>query len=148
VKAPPGVLVHPDGNADVVVAQTDTVGTRLGRAGCGGTGIEHVGERDAGETHHPDDRIRVRHRPAATDCELNVLPTDTRIGQREADCVGGHLHGGFALEAAERVQTHADDCHLVRTTTHADALHQFDPFGTYLASNVTGSAVGERKGWP
>ena len=142
------MLVHPDSNADVVVAQPDTVGTRLGRAGCGGTGIEDVGERNAGETDHADDRIRVRHRPAAADCELNVLPGDTRVGEREPDGVGGHLHGGFALEAAEWVQAYPDDRDFVRTAAHADALHHFDPFGNYLASNVTGSAVGERKGWP
>ena len=120
-EGPPGVLVHPDSNADVVVAQPDTVGARLGRAGCGGTSVEDIGERNAGETDHADDRIRVRHRPAAADRELNVLPGDTRVGEREPDGVGGHLHGGFALEAAEWVQTHADDCHLVRTTTHAGA---------------------------
>jgi hypothetical protein len=40
---------------------------------------------------------------------LDILPLDARIGKRELDGTGSHFHGGLALEATERVQTHADD---------------------------------------
>ena len=48
-----GVLVQADRDADVVVAQPDTVGAGLRGAGGGGAGVEHVGERDAGSPTMP-----------------------------------------------------------------------------------------------
>ena len=131
------MLVHSDRDADVVVTQPDTVGAQFGRAGRGGTGIEHVSERNAGETHHADNRVRIGHRPTAADRELDVFPRDTRIGEGELNGVAGHLHGGLAVEATERVQTHTDDGNVVHTIVPDSRL-----------ANVTGSAVGERKGWP
>src|SRR5262249_5892102 len=89
------------------------VGAQFGGAGGRGTGIEHIGERDTGESHHADDCVRVGHGPAATDRELDVPPFDTRVSERELDGVGAHLHCGFALEATERVQTHSDDSDVI-----------------------------------
>lgn len=43
------MLVEADGNTDVVLAQPDGVGGLLDGAGRGGAGVEHVGERDAGQ---------------------------------------------------------------------------------------------------
>ena len=103
------VLVETDGDADVVVAQPDTVRARLGRARRGGAGIEDVGERDAREADHADDGVGVRHRPAATGGELHVAPLDPGVGDRGEDGVDAHLHRGLALEPAERMQSHADD---------------------------------------
>jgi hypothetical protein len=107
------VLVHADRDADVVVAQANPVRAGLGCAGRRRAGIEHVGERNPGEPHHADDGVRVRHRPAAADRELDVLPLDAGVGERELYGVGGHLHRGLALEATEGMQPHPNDGDLV-----------------------------------
>src|SRR5690606_4343788 len=97
------VLVQTDRDADVIVAQPDSVRARLGGAGGGGTGVEDVGERDTGQPDHRDDRVGVGDGPAAAGGELDVLPLQARVGDRGDDGVDTHLHGGLALEAAERV---------------------------------------------
>ena len=107
------MLVHAHRDADVVVAQPDTVGAGLRRAGRRGTGVEHVGERDAGQPDHADDRVGVGHRPAAADGELDVLPLDARVGDGGEDRLDTHLHRGLALEPTEGMQAHPDDRHLI-----------------------------------
>ena len=104
-----GVLVQADGDADVVVAEPNAVRAGLGGAGGGGAGVEHVGERDARQPHHADDRVRVGHRPAAAGGELDVLPLDAGVGDRGEDGVDAHLHRRLAFEPAERVQANTDD---------------------------------------
>ena len=66
------VLVHADGDADVVVARPDGVGA-AGGAGRGGAGVEHVHERDAGQSEQADDRVGVGDLPAAAEGELDVV---------------------------------------------------------------------------
>src|SRR6185312_3467657 len=107
------MFVQADGDPDVVVAQPDSVGAGLGGAGRGRAGVEHVGEGDARETDHGDDRVRIGDRPAATGGGLDVLPLDTRVVDREPDGVDAHLHRGLALETTEWVQTHSDDRDVV-----------------------------------
>ena len=107
------VLVQADGDADVVVAQPDAVRARLGGAGRGGAGVEHVGERDARQADHADDGVGVGDRPAAARGELDVLPLDAGVGDRGEDGVDAHLHRGLALEPAERMQSNTDDGDVV-----------------------------------
>ena len=107
------MFVEADGDADVVVAEPDAVRARLGGAGSGGARVEDVGERDAREPDHADDRVRVGDRPAAAGGELDVLPLDSGVGDRGEDGVDAHLHGRLALEPAERVQANTDDGDVV-----------------------------------
>ncbi len=111
------MLVHADGDADVVLAQPDGVSRLLDGAGGGGAGIEHIGERDARQPHEPGDGVGVGHLVAATERELDVLPLDARVGERGLDRVGAHLHGGLGAEPAERVKPHADDGDVVHLHT-------------------------------
>ncbi len=97
-----GVLVQADGDADVVLAQPDGVGSLLDGTGRGGTGIEDVRERDAGQPDEAGHRVRVGHLVAAAEAELDVLPLDTGVGQRELDGFSTHLHCRL-LEPAEWV---------------------------------------------
>jgi hypothetical protein len=99
----PRMLVHADGDANVVIAQPDTVGTRLRRARRGRTRVEDIGERDAGQSDHAHDCVGVGHRPAAAHTELDVLPLDAGIGDRGEDRVGAHLHRRLPLEPPERM---------------------------------------------
>ena len=69
-------------------------------AGRGRAGVEDVGERDAGEADQPGHRVGVGHLVAAADAELDVLPVDAGVGERELDRVGAHLHRGL-VEPAE-----------------------------------------------
>ena len=107
------MLVQPDGDADVVLAEPDRVGGLLDGRRRGGAGVEDVGERDAGQADQPGHRVGVGHLVAAAEAELDVVPLDTRVVERELDRVGAHLHGGL-VEPAERVQPHADDGDVVR----------------------------------
>ena len=109
---PAGVLVHADGDADVVLAQPDRVRRLLNRRRRGRAGVEDVGERDPGETDQPRHRVGVRHLVAAAEAELNVLPVDAGVGERELDRVGAHLHCGL-VEPAEGMKPHADDRDVV-----------------------------------
>ena len=108
------VLVQADGDADVVVAQPDSVGTCLRGTGRRRAGVEHVGERDARQSDHADDRVRVGHRPAAAGGELDVFPLDAGVGDGGEDGVDAHLHGRLAFESTERMQAYADDRDVVR----------------------------------
>src|SRR6185437_11183753 len=112
VNAPRGCLSRPT-DADVVVAQSNSVGTGLGGAGSGGAGVEHIGERDSGQAHHADDRVGIGHRPTAAGRELDVSPVHSGVSDRSEDRVDAHLHRGLAFEAPERVKAHADDGHVV-----------------------------------
>ena len=78
------VLVQADGYADVVLAQPDGVGGLLDGTGRGGTGVEHVGERDTGEPDQPGDRIGVGYLVATAEAELDVFPLDTGVGRARA----------------------------------------------------------------
>ena len=133
------MLVQPDGDADVVVAQPDSVGTRLGGAGRGGAGVEHVREGDARQADHADDGVGIGHRPAAADTELDVVPAHPRVGDGGSDGIHTHLHRRLALETAEWVQPHPDD---------GDVVHP----GSFRVSptvNITVKpASGERHGAP
>ena len=106
------VLVQADGDADVVLAQPDGVGGLLNGTGRGGAGVEHVGERDAGQPDQAGHRVGVGHLVAAAEAELDVLPLHTGVGQRGLDGLGAHLHRGL-VEPAERMQAHADDGDIV-----------------------------------
>ena len=106
------VLVQADGYADVVLAQPDGVGGLLDGTGRGGAGVEHVGERDAGEPDQPGDRVGVRYLVAAAEAELDVFPLDTGVGERELDRVGAHLHRCL-VEAAKWMKSHPDDGDIV-----------------------------------
>jgi hypothetical protein len=64
------------------------------------TGVEDVGERNAGQPDQARHRIRVGHLVAATEAELDVFPIHTGVAQRGLDGLGAHLHGGL-LEPAE-----------------------------------------------
>ena len=88
-----GVLVQADGDADVIVAQSDSVGTGLRGAGRSRAGVEHVGEGDPRQSDHAHDRVRVGHRPAAAGGELDVFPLDAGVGDGGEDRVDAHLHG-------------------------------------------------------
>ena len=112
------MLVQTDGDADVVLAQSDGVGGLLNGAGRGGAGVEDVGEGDAGQPDQAGHRVGVGHLVAAAEPELDVLPVHTGVGQRELDGLGTHLHRGL-LEPAEWMQAHADDGYLVAHVTHA-----------------------------
>jgi hypothetical protein len=107
------MLVQADGDADVVVAQPDSIGTRLGGTARRRARVEHVGEGNSCQSHHADDRVGVAHRPAAAGRELDVLPLHTGVGDRGEDRIDAHLHRGLAFEASERVQADADDGHDV-----------------------------------
>ena len=111
-----GVLVQADGDADVVLAQPDGVGGLLNGTGRGGAGIEDVGERDTGQPDEAGHRVRVGHLVAAAEAELDVLPLHARVGQRELDGFGTHLHCGL-LEPAEWMQAHADDGDVISHRT-------------------------------
>jgi hypothetical protein len=117
VKAPRGVLVQADGDADVVVAEPDSVGARLRRAGRGGACVEHVGERDSRQPHHADDRVGIGDGPAAAGRGPDVLPVHARIGDGGEDRVDRHLHGGLAVEPAERMDADTDDGYVVHWST-------------------------------
>jgi hypothetical protein len=106
------MLVQADGDADVVLAQPDGVSRLLDGGGRSRAGVEDIGEGDAGEPDQPRHRVRVGHLVAAAETELDVLPLHACVGQRELDRLGAHLHGGL-VEAAERVQAHADDGDVV-----------------------------------
>jgi hypothetical protein len=121
----PGVLVEADGDPDVVLAQPDRVGAHLGGGGGRGAGVEHVGERDAGEAHEPRDGVGVGHLVAAAHAELDVAPLDPGVAQRRVDGVGAHLHRRLAVEPPERVQAHPDDRDLV----HPDSPSSPAPTG-------------------
>ena len=108
-----GMLVQPDGDADVVLAQPDRVrGLLNGRRG-GRAGVEDVGERDPGQADQPGHRVGVRHLMAAAEPELDVAPVDTRVVECELNRVGTHLHRGL-VEPAEGMKPHADDGDVVR----------------------------------
>ena len=107
------MLVQADGDADVVVAQPNSVGAGLGGAGGGGARVEHVGERDAGQPDHADDGVGIGDRPTAARRGPDVAPLHAGVGDRGEDGVDAHLHGRLALEPAERVQADADDRYVV-----------------------------------
>ena len=72
------VLVHADGDADVVLARADGVGRQLQRRRRGGAAVVDVHERDAGEPEPADDRVGVVDLEAAAERELHVLPLRRR----------------------------------------------------------------------
>ena len=78
-----GVLVQPDRDADVVLAEPDGVGGLLDRRRRGGAGVEHVGEGDAGQADEPGHGVGVGDLVAAAEAELDVLPVDAGVGERE-----------------------------------------------------------------
>lgn len=116
------MLVQSHRDTDVVVTQPDTVGTRLGGTGGRGTRVEHVGERNARQADHPDDRVGVGYRPTAAYAELNVVPGDSGVGDGGGDGLDAHLHRRLAFEPAERVHSHTDDRDVmhVRISSRSD----------------------------
>ena len=106
------VLVQADGDADVVLAQPNGVGGLLNGTGGGGTGIEHVGEGDAGQSDQPGHRVGVGYLVATAKAELDVFPFHAGVGERELDGLGAHLHRGL-VEPAKWMQSHADDGDIV-----------------------------------
>ena len=103
------VLVHPDRDAEVGVAEANRVGRERQRAGRGRAPVVHVGERDAGEPEQRDDGVGVVDLVAAAERELDVAPLDARVRERAADRDRAHLDAGHVAEATERVQAHAHD---------------------------------------
>ena len=108
-----GVFVEAHRDADVVVAQPDSVGTDLGGARGGGARVEDVGERDPRQANHADDRVRIRHGPTAARGGADVTPLDAGVGDGDVDRVDAHRKSTLALEPAERVDADADDGHFV-----------------------------------
>ena len=85
------VLVHPDRDAEVVVAEPDRVGRERQRARRGRAPVVHVGERDAGEPEQRDDRVGVVDLVAAGERELDVAPLHPGVGQRAPDRDRAHV---------------------------------------------------------
>ncbi len=73
----------------------------------------------------------VGDRPAAARCRLDVAPFDSRVGDGRANRVHSHLHGGLALEPAERVQADPpDDRHIVHAGAHRPSCTGANATGT------------------
>ena len=96
------MLVHADRDPDVVLAHANCVGTHLNCGGGGGTGVEHVDERDAREPHEPGHGVGIADLITTTDTELNILPFDAGVAEGGLDGLGAHLHRGL-VESTERV---------------------------------------------
>ena len=107
------VLVHADGDADVVGARLDRLGGQLQRGGRGGAAVVDVHERDAGDADQPDDGVGVVDLAAAAERELHVGPLHAGVGAGGADGVGAHLQRRLGTEPAERVQPDSDDGDVV-----------------------------------
>ena len=107
------VLVHADGHAEVVFAEPEGVG-RLGeRAGRRGAAVVDVGEGEPGQPEEIHHGVGVVHLVAAPERELDVLPGDPGVLQRQSHRLGRHLDGGHAGEPAEGVAAHPDDGDVV-----------------------------------
>src|SRR5262249_45245437 len=103
------VLVHADGETDVVLAQPDRVRSQRKDARRGGAAVVDVGERDPRQSEERDHRVRVVDLVAPGERELDVAPRHARIRERTADGDRAHVDPGPIREAAERMQPHAYD---------------------------------------
>ena len=108
------VLVHSDGDADVVLAEPDGVGGLLNRRRRCRAGVEDVGERDACQPDQPGDGVRVGDLVATPEPKLDGLPFDTRVLQRRLYRLGAHLHACL-VEPSERMEAHPDDRDVVHS---------------------------------
>ena len=81
------------------------------RAAAGGAPVPDVDERQPGEPELVDEGVGVATVPAAAERELDVVPADAGVGEREAGRVHGLLAAGDAVVAAERVDADPDDRH-------------------------------------
>src|SRR5262249_25478537 len=73
------VLVDPDGDADVAGTGAQRVGRRLDGARTGGARVEHVAERDPGQTEVSRQRVGLPDLPAAAERTVHVAPLDSRV---------------------------------------------------------------------
>ena len=108
-EGPGQVLVHTDGDAEVVLAEANGVGGQGQGAGGGGASVVDVGEGDPGEAHQGDDGVGVVDLVAPGEGELDVAPFDARVGEGAADGDGAHVDGRHVLEAAEGMEADPDD---------------------------------------
>jgi hypothetical protein len=106
------VLVHPDRDAEPVLAEADRLRGQRQRARGGRAPDVDVGERDAGEAEERDHGVGVVDLVAAGEAELDLSPLDTGVGQRAPDRDRAHLDPGGVAEPPERVQPHPDDRHV------------------------------------
>ena len=107
------MLVHPDGHDDVPAACDDGVGRLLGDRRSGGTRVEDVDERDAGEAEQTDERVGLGDLPAPPERAVDVVPRNTGIRQRLLDRIGAHLERALVAVPAEGVQANPDDRYLI-----------------------------------
>ena len=103
------VLVHADGDAQVVVPQPDRVGGQRESARRGRAAVVDVVEGDSREPQERDHRVGVVDLVAPGERELDVAPLDARVREGAADGDRAHLDRRHAREAAERMQPHSHD---------------------------------------
>ena len=107
------VLVHAHGHADLVLARADAVSRHLQRGGCGGAAVVDVHERDARAAHAAQHGIGVVDFTDAAERELDVLPRNAGVAQREANGVGTHVDGRLGAETPKGVQAHTQNDYVV-----------------------------------
>ena len=105
----PQVLVHADGDAEVVLAQADGVGGQREGAGRRRTPVVDVGERDPRQTEESNHRVGVVDLVAAGEGELDLPPFDACVCEGAPDRHRSHVDARHTGEAAERVQAHSHD---------------------------------------
>ena len=108
------VLVHPDGDADVVVAEPDGVGAPAGSALAAvaqplNTFVNGMPVRPSRPVMASG--LATSQLPPNANCD--VRPLDAGVGERGDDGVGAHLDRGLVAEPAERVEPDPDDGNVV-----------------------------------
>ncbi len=103
------VLVHADGEAEVVLAQPDRVGGQREHARRGRAAVVDVGERNPGQPQERDDRVRVVDLVAPGERELDVAPLHARVREGTTDGDRPHVDPRPIPEAAERMEPHSHD---------------------------------------
>ena len=106
------MLVHPDGDPEVVVAEADAVGGDGYGAAGRRAAVVHVGEGQSRQAETVDHRVRVVDRVAAPDRELDLRPLDIGVGQSGANGQLAQLDRRPPWETSEGVQPHTDDGNL------------------------------------
>ena len=103
------MLVHANGNTDVILARANAIGGHFERGGGGGAAIVHVHERNAGATHAAQHRIGIVHLAATTKGELDIFPGDAGITQRGTNGIGTHVDCRFCPKTPEGVHTYTQN---------------------------------------
>ena len=79
------------------------------RAAAGGTAVQHIDERNAGETEFVAERVGVAGRVTATVGELDVPPPQVRVRECTPRRDRALLQAVQAGRSTERVDANADD---------------------------------------